>query len=56
MLSSPFIVSPDYGTRASTILALHADGRGALHEQGFDPSGTATARTDLTFRWQAPGH
>src|SRR5690606_36127738 len=26
LLSSPFIVSPHYGTRASTVLALHADG------------------------------
>ncbi len=26
LLSSPFIVSPDYGTRSSSVLALH-DGR-----------------------------
>ena len=55
MLSSPFIVSPNYGTRASTILALRADGRGELHERSFDPAGTATRDTDLAFRWHDAG-
>ncbi|SAI74630.1 Ser/Thr-rich protein T10 [Bordetella ansorpii] len=52
MLSSPFIVSPHYGTRASSILALHEDGRGELHERGFDPTGTATRDSDLAFHWR----
>ncbi|WP_144635453.1 NRDE family protein [Bordetella genomosp. 13] len=55
MLSSPFIVSPTYGTRASTILALHADGRGELHERGFDPSGAAMRDTELAFGWHEAG-
>ncbi|SAI54941.1 Ser/Thr-rich protein T10 [Bordetella ansorpii] len=55
MLSSPFIVSPHYGTRASSILALHADGRGELHERGFDPAGTASRDTDLAFHWKNRG-
>lgn len=53
MLSSPFIVSPNYGTRSSTIMALHADGRGELHERRFDPRGEATGETDLAFAWMA---
>jgi uncharacterized protein with NRDE domain len=53
LLSSPFIVSPDYGTRASTVLALHADGRGELHERRFDPQGQAVGDTDLAFAWRA---
>jgi len=51
MLSSPFIVSPVYGTRSSTILALHADGRGELHERRFNPHGGATGETALRFDW-----
>ncbi|MVW80009.1 NRDE family protein [Bordetella sp. 02P26C-1] len=53
LLSSPFIVSPDYGTRASTVLALHADGRGELHERQFNAAGEAVGDSDLTFAWRA---
>lgn len=53
LLSSPFIVSPDYGTRCSTVLALRADGTGELHERRFDPHGHASGDTDLTLRWAA---
>ncbi|HYG45531.1 MAG TPA: NRDE family protein [Bordetella sp.] len=53
LLSSPFIVSPDYGTRGSTILALHADGRGELHERRYGPDGVAAGDTDLAFQWRA---
>lgn len=49
LLSSPFIISPDYGTRSSCILALRADGRGSLHERRFDPAGKAVADTELLF-------
>jgi len=51
MLSSPFIVSPVYGTRSSTILALHADGRGELHERRFDPRGEVAGEAALRFDW-----
>jgi uncharacterized protein with NRDE domain len=50
LLSSPFIVSPDYGTRCSTVLALHADGRGELHERRYDPQGRAMGDSDLSWR------
>lgn len=52
LLSSPFIVSPNYGTRASTVLALHADGRGELHERRYDPAGMPAGDSDLTFMWR----
>lgn len=51
LLSSPFIVSPNYGTRASTVLALHADGRGELHERRFGPDGISLGDSDLAFSW-----
>lgn len=52
LLSSPFIVSPTYGTRASTVLALHADGRGEYHERRYTPLGTPAGDSDLAFRWR----
>src|SRR5690606_5103360 len=52
LLSSPFIVSPDYGTRGSTVLALHADGRGDLHERRVGPAGMPARHSEpaLTSR------
>jgi len=49
LLSSPFIISPDYGTRCSTIVAIHASGRALLSEISYDPAGTATERHDWPF-------
>ena len=49
MLSSPFIISQEYGTRCSTVIALHASGRGVLSEISYDPSGTPTQRHDWPF-------
>ena len=40
-LSSIFIASPDYGTRASTVLMRRADGHIRLHERSFGPHGQA---------------
>lgn len=37
LLSSPFIASPDYGTRASTVLLVRADGAARLVERTFSP-------------------
>lgn len=39
MLSAVFIESPDYGTRASTIVRLKANGSAMLHERIATPSG-----------------
>ena len=48
VLSSPFIVSPDYGTRCSTVLAIDADGARFV-ERSFDPAGEAVGEIDVRF-------
>lgn len=53
LLSSPFIISPDYGTRCSTIIAIGVDGRALISEVSYDPSGRGTERHDWRFRIQA---
>ncbi len=47
-LSSAFIRSPDYGTRASTIIALDVNGQGFIHERRFGPEGACIGDTRLT--------
>ncbi|MCY0855276.1 NRDE family protein [Cupriavidus sp. D39] len=39
LLSSAFIRSPSYGTRASTVLRVRHDGRFELSERSFDANG-----------------
>lgn len=39
LLSPLFISGPDYGTRATTLLALRADGTAHLAERSFGPNG-----------------
>ncbi|MGM0535078.1 MAG: NRDE family protein [Pseudomonadota bacterium] len=46
-LSSPFIIGQDYGTRASTWLAWHADGRIEVGERRFGPEGVRLGETQL---------
>ncbi|MNV58749.1 hypothetical protein D3C71_1511360 [compost metagenome] len=46
-LSSAFIRSPEYGTRASTIIALDAKGHGFITERRFDAQGHCTGETRL---------
>ncbi|HLV27579.1 MAG TPA: NRDE family protein [Burkholderiaceae bacterium] len=46
MLSSVFIVSPDYGTRCSTLIALDAQGNGIFSETSYDSEGTPRERHD----------
>ena len=50
MLSAAFIVSPSYGTRASTLLTIDVDGRGWLAERSFDRDGTQTGEVAFEFR------
>lgn len=45
MLSAPFIVSPNYGTRCSTVVAL-GEGRIDFAERRFEPSGLDAGKTD----------
>lgn len=44
LLSSPFIVSPDYGTRSSTFWAVNKQGRSVFNECTYDNTGTETER------------
>ena len=46
-LSSAFIRSAEYGTRASTLIALDAAGRGFICERRFDPEGTCVGESRL---------
>jgi len=48
LLSAPFIVSPDYGTRSST--ALIVGSRCRIAERQFDPAGRASG--ERIFGWQ----
>lgn len=50
LLSSPFIISPDYGTRCSSVVAVHATGRTLFSEISYDPAGRVTERHD----WRRP--
>ncbi|CAD5203185.1 NRDE family protein [Pseudomonas sp. FEN] len=47
LLSSVFIASPSYGTRASTVLIVHADGRRHLVERSFGPYGGHLGEVEL---------
>ena len=49
MLSSRFIKSPDYGTRASTVLTIDATGRVEFSEQNFGPEGRLGERVEESF-------
>lgn len=53
MLSAPFIVSPTYGTRCSTVVTIDRDGGVRLVERSFDPAGNAAGEVDYRFTVQA---
>uniref|UniRef100_UPI0033426546 NRDE family protein n=1 Tax=Castellaniella defragrans TaxID=75697 RepID=UPI0033426546 len=46
LLSSPFILSPEYGTRCTTVIAAAADSHTLFSEQCYDPAGRACERHD----------
>lgn len=48
-LSSAFIRGADYGTRASTVVAIGHDGRGRIVERRFGPEGRSEGETALDF-------
>lgn len=54
MLSAAFIVSPNYGTRASTVLTIDVDGCGWLGERSFDAEGRLTGEVAFDFRVGVP--
>ena len=49
LLSAPFIVSPGYGTRCSTVLTIAYDGKVRFTERTFDPEGRAAGDVDFRF-------
>ena len=54
MLSSAFIVSPDYGTRCSTVFTLARDGSVRFIERSFDAAGNMTGECAHAFTIAAP--
>jgi len=49
-VSAPFIVTPEFGTRCSTVLLLGGNGEMQLHERRFDAEGRATGESSMGFR------
>lgn len=49
LLSSAFISSASYGTRASTVLKVQADGQRVLIERSFGPNGVALGEARLVL-------
>jgi len=50
VLSSPFVVHPEYGTRCSTVLLLTPSGDLLLYERRFDPSGGVSGQTEVALK------
>jgi len=48
LLSSPFIISPNYGTRSSTLLSIN-DGQVRWQERSYDASGKEIERVHTSF-------
>lgn len=48
-LSSPFIMGEEYGTRCSTVVAIHASGKAMMSEISYDPQGVQVQRHDWPF-------
>ena len=49
LLSAPFIVSPAYGTRCSTLVLVGRDGAVRVEERRYSPEGETTGRTVVAF-------
>jgi len=47
ILSAPFVLHPDYGTRCSTVVLLEPGGRLYLAERRFDPRGEPVGETEF---------
>ncbi len=48
-LGAAFIIGPDYGTRASTLVLIAADGRGRIIERAFDAGGNQSGERREMF-------
>ena len=49
-LSAPFIVSPGYGTRSSTVVTIDRDGDARFFERSFDAAGERIGEATYRFR------
>jgi uncharacterized protein with NRDE domain len=56
MLSSAFIISPEYGTRCSTVFTLARDGSANFVERSFDAAGNMTGEIAHAFTVAVPAH
>ena len=54
LLSAVFVCSPEYGTRASTLLTFSGDGMGMLLERTFSADGSISGETQLSLGKQPP--
>ena len=48
-ITAPFIVTPDYGTRCSTVVTADRSGRWQIVERRFDPRGVSNGESRFTF-------
>jgi len=48
-VTAPFIVTPDYGTRCTTVLTWSASGQIGVSERRFDPGGQKTGESRFSF-------
>lgn len=55
LLSAPFIVSPGYGTRCSTLVMVGHDGTVRVEERRYSPEGETTGRTVIAFHTSRTG-
>jgi uncharacterized protein with NRDE domain len=53
-LAPPFIVSPDYGTRCSSVALIDRDGVLTLTEHSFDPEGNLTDVRRMSVQLERP--
>jgi uncharacterized protein with NRDE domain len=49
LLSAPFIASPEYGTRCSTVVLVDRAGGVRFIERRFDATGTPVGDVDTAF-------
>jgi uncharacterized protein with NRDE domain len=49
LLSPPYIVSPGYGTRSSTVMLVGKDGEVVFVEKSWAPDGSETGRAEFRF-------
>ncbi len=51
LVSSIFLRGEVYGTRASTVVRVDAEGRGEILERRFGPGGVPQGETAMPFSW-----